>query len=159
MENIEQKVRQETTPEATQERPAEIVAAETEPQPQETEAASASEAAAASESTAPSSTALSEADKALWLQHMRKVLAQHVRFVSDHRTNVDLEKALKETPFMSLRGDPTGLAMFLFDLKKYGEPTTRPDLRTATFREPLYTKLVKSVLTCLLYTSPSPRDA
>ncbi|CAK9001222.1 Uncharacterized protein SCF082_LOCUS6841 [Durusdinium trenchii] len=147
MENIEQKVRQETTPEATQERPAEIVAAETEPQPQETEAASASEAAAASESTAPSSTALSEADKALWLQHMRKVLAQHVRFVSDHRTNVDLEKALKETPFMSLRGDPTGLGMFLFDLKKYGEPTTRPDLRTATFREPLYTKLVKSVLT------------
>lgn len=147
MENIEQKVRPETTPEATQERPAEIVAAETEPQPQETEAASASEAAAASESTAPSSTALSEADKALWLQHMRKVLAQHVRFVSDHRTNVDLEKALKETPFMSLRGDPTGLAMFLFDLKKYGEPTTRPDLRTATFREPLYTKLVKSVLT------------
>ena len=122
MENIEQKVRPETTPEATQERPAEIVAAETEPQPQETEAASASEAAAASESTAPSSTALSEADKALWLQHMRKVLAQHVRFVSDHRTNVDLEKSLKETPFMSLRGDPTGLAMFLFDLKNMANP-------------------------------------
>jgi hypothetical protein len=150
MENIEKMTRQEAKPEGLNGDEEQKARTEQERQETQLEAASASEAAAASEA-APASeevedTGLSEADKVMWRQHMRKILNQHVRFVADHRTNVELESALKETPFMSLRGDQTGMALFHFDLKKYGEPTTRPDLRTPTFRENLYTRLVKSVL-------------
>ena len=150
METIEKMTRQEDKPEGLNGDEEQKARTEEERQETELEAASASEAAAASEA-APASeevedNGLSEADKVMWRQHMRKILNQHVRFVADHRTNVELESALKETPFMSLRGDQTGMALFHFDLKKYGEPTTRPDLRTPTFRENLYTRLVKSVL-------------
>ncbi|CAL1174054.1 unnamed protein product [Cladocopium goreaui] len=150
METIEKMTRQEDKPEGLNGDEEQKARTEEERQETELEAASASEAAAASEA-APASeevedNGLSEADKVMWRQHMRKILNQHVRFVADHRTNVELESVLKETPFMSLRGDQTGMALFHFDLKKYGEPTTRPDLRTPTFRENLYTRLVKSVL-------------
>ena len=136
-------VRQEARPQAPNAPQVEEKAEETETA--EAEASEAAPASVTAAEAAPAST-LTDSDAAMWRQHMRKVVQQHVRFVSDHRSNADLEEALKETPFMSLRGDQTGMALFHFDLKKYGEPTTRPDLRIATFREALYTRLVKSVL-------------
>ena len=143
MENLGALVRQEARPQAPNAPQVEEKAEETETA--EAEASEAAPASVTAAEAAPAST-LTDSDAAMWRQHMRKVVQQHVRFVSDHRSNADLEEAPKETPFMSLRGDQTGMALFHFDLKKYGEPTTRPDLRIATFREALYTRLVKSVL-------------
>ena len=160
MENIEKMTRQEAKPDGSKDDEQKEANATEESQ---AEAASASEAAAASEDvTVPAvekkeeNNNMSEEDRIMWRQQMRKVLNQHVRYVSDHRTSADLESALKETPFLSLRGDQTGMAMYHFDLKKFGEPTTRPDLRIAPFRENLYTRLVKSVLTARQEAMGSP---
>ena len=150
LQELEAAVRSELKPEKSAE-PVTVeetapAAPATAPAAAASEAASASDAAPAESAPAKPFDRLSTEDQTLWRQQMRKVLQQHVRFVCDHKSSAELEEALKDTPFISLRGDQTGLCLYHFDLKKYGEPTTRPDVRVPTFREALYGRLVKSIL-------------
>ena len=82
-----------------------------------------------------------------WRQHMLKTMQAHIRFVTDKKSQAELEQALKDCPFSLLKGDGTGQVLFFFDSKKYGEAMTRPDLRQPPLRDALYTRLVKAVLT------------
>ncbi|CAE7488673.1 unnamed protein product, partial [Symbiodinium pilosum] len=82
-----------------------------------------------------------------WRQHMLKNLRAQIRFVSDKKSAAELEQAIKDCPFAKLQGDPTGLVLLHFDVKKFGEPATRPDLRITPLRDGPYTRLVRAVLT------------
>ena len=70
-----------------------------------------------------------------WRQHMLKNLRAQIRFVSDKKFAAELEQAIKDCPFAKLQGDPTGLVLLDFDVKKFGEPATRPDLRITPLRD------------------------
>ena len=99
---------------------------------------------------------LSADEQEMWRQHMLKTIRTHCRFVVDNSSAADLEKNLRDCPYAMLRGDPTGLVLIHFDVKKYGEPLTRPDLRIATLRDSLYTKVVKAVLNSRRASSEAP---
>ena len=105
-------------------------------------------AAASAQDSGPESTMgkLSEDDQQLWRQQMLKTIRTHVRFLAEPKTQADLEQQLRDCGYACLKGDPTGQVLLHFDLKKFGEPLTRPDLRTPTLREPQYNKLVRAVL-------------
>ena len=45
-----------------------------------------------------------------------------------------------------LRGDPTGLVIYHFDVKKFGEPAVQPDKRSTPLRDAYYHRLVRAVL-------------
>lgn len=114
-------------------------------------AAESSEPAAASadqEGNGPESTMgkLSDDDRQLWRQQMLKTIRTHVRFLAEPKTQADLEQQLRDCGYACLKGDPTGQVLLHFDLKKFGEPLTRPDLRTPTLRDGQYNKLVRAVL-------------
>ena len=45
-----------------------------------------------------------------------------------------------------LRGDPTGLSVYHFDIKKFGEATSRPDVRCPKLKDGPYHRLVRCLL-------------
>ena len=45
-----------------------------------------------------------------------------------------------------LRGDPTGLFVFHFDVKKFGEASSRPDVRCPPLKDGPYHRLVRCLL-------------
>ena len=89
---------------------------------------------------------LSSEDRVQWRRHMLKHLQTHVRLVPDQKTEAELTQSLQDQPFTALKGDPTGCVLIVYDQKKYGESTTRPDLRGPTLRESHYSRLVRSAL-------------
>ena len=90
---------------------------------------------------------LTKNEQEQWRQFMLKNLRSQVRFVSDHKAASDLEQAIKDCPFSKLKGGPTGLVLIHFDVKKFGESATRPDLRLPPLRDGPYTRLVRAVMT------------
>ena len=90
---------------------------------------------------------LTKDEQEQWRQFMLKNLRSQVRFVSDHKAASDLEQAIKDCPFSKLKGGPTGLVLIHFDVKKFGESATRPDLRLPPLRDGPYTRLVRAVMT------------
>ena len=94
-----------------------------------------------------------------WRQHVLKLIKSHIRLIpADNKSVTELEAALKDCPFALLRGDPSGLVLLHFDTKKYGEPTTRPDLRVPTLRAAWYNKLVKAILAARRPSSEAPSN-
>ncbi|CAE7207986.1 unnamed protein product [Symbiodinium sp. KB8] len=126
--------------------------------------AAGSTSAAASAASAGSASAASAAVEKLsadeqeeWRQHILKILKSQVRLLpAENKTVSELEQSLKDCPFALLRGDPTGLVLIHFDVKKYGESTTRPDLRTPTLRTAWYNKLVRATLSARRVSQDSP---
>ena len=90
--------------------------------------------------------ALPTLEKESWMKHIKKTISAHVQFISDQKTANLLETALKECPTAMLRGDPTGLVIYHFDVKKCGEPATQPDKRSPPLRDAYYHRLVRAVL-------------
>ncbi|CAE6960417.1 unnamed protein product [Symbiodinium sp. CCMP2592] len=90
---------------------------------------------------------LTKDEQQQWRQFMLKNLRSQVRFVSDHKAASDLEQAIRDCPFSKLKGGPTGLVLLHFDVKKFGESATRPDLRLPPLRDGPYTRLVRAVMT------------
>jgi hypothetical protein len=76
---------------------------------------------------------------------MNKIIRSNNKFIADDGSATDLVADLQASPLAMSRGDPTGLVLYHFDIKKYGEATTRPDIRIPPMRD-CYTRLVKAVL-------------
>ena len=109
--------------------------------------AAGSAAAAADEGTPDAKfDALPSLEKENWMRYIKKTVAAHVQFISDQKTTNLLEAALKECPTAMLRGDPTGLVIYHFDVKKFGEPATQPEKRSPPLRDSYYHRLVRAVL-------------
>lgn len=90
--------------------------------------------------------ALQEDDQQHWRQHILNQVRSHVRFVADQKTESDLVQAIRDNPLATIRGDPTGQVLIHYDQKKFGEASTRPDVRGPTLRDAVYGRLVKAVL-------------
>ena len=85
-------------------------------------------------------------DKAYWEKCINKHIHTYIKFVPDQRTHAPLVSALQECPAMSLQGDMAGLVVYHFDVKKFGEPLTRPDLRITPLQDKSYHRFVRAVL-------------
>ncbi|CAE7245726.1 unnamed protein product [Symbiodinium sp. CCMP2592] len=109
--------------------------------------APSSSTGAGSAASAAEEAKLTKDEQQQWRQFMLKTLRSQVRFVSDHKAASDLEQAIRDCPFSKLKGDPTGLVLLHFDVKKFGESATRPDLRLPPLRDGPYTRLVRAVMT------------
>ncbi|CAE7679450.1 unnamed protein product [Symbiodinium sp. CCMP2592] len=109
--------------------------------------APASSTGTGSAASAAEEAKLTKDEQQQWRQFMLKNLRSQVRFVSDHKAASDLEQAIRDCPFSKLKGDPTGLVLLHFDVKKFGESATRPDLRLPPLRDGPYTRLVRAVMT------------
>ena len=88
---------------------------------------------------------LSELDQGTWLKTMNKAIHSTLKFVVDDGTTQDLIMAIHASPLAMSSGDPLGLVLYHFDVKKAGESTTRPDLRIPPVRD-TYNRLVKTIL-------------
>ena len=89
---------------------------------------------------------LSDEDQSYWLGVMKKVIARHVKLIPDTGSTNELAAKITNCPMAMMRGDPSGLILYLFDLKKYGESLQRPEIRLPAFREAQYSRLVQTVL-------------
>ena len=89
---------------------------------------------------------LGDSDKAYWEKYITKYILTYIKLVPDQKTQALLVSALQECPSMSLQGDMTGLVVYHFDVKKFGEPQTRPDLRISPLQDKAYHRLVRAAL-------------
>jgi hypothetical protein len=89
---------------------------------------------------------LSEEDKQAWTRVIKKNIHSNVKLLVDDGTANGLIDKIRGCPLAMVKGDATGLIMFHYDSKKHGEANTRPDLRTTSIRDAIYTRLVSSVL-------------
>ena len=90
---------------------------------------------------------MSEEDQRHWDKYIMKMVRSTVRCINqDKKTTAAFIEAIKECPLCMIRGDPTGLVGYHFDIAKAGEAATRPDLRICPLRDGVYCKLVRTVL-------------
>ena len=94
-------------------------------------------------------------DRDSWRAFMLKTIHASVRFVADSGSAQQLEQAIKDNPFAVLKADPTGNILIHYDVKKSGEPGTRPDLRVTPLREASYSRLVRALLDARRTGDPS----
>ena len=99
---------------------------------------------------------LPEAERQEWLKHVNKTISAHVKFVADQKTISSLEAKLKEAPLAMLRGDPTGLVLYHYDVKKAAETHFRPELRIAPLQDKEYKRVVKAVLSARKVNNTDP---
>jgi hypothetical protein len=74
-----------------------------------------------------------------------KLIHSSIKLIPDDGTTTKLIQNIRACPLAMTCGESTGLVMFHFDIKKFGEPQTRPDVRITPIRDN-YTRLVKAVL-------------
>ena len=85
-------------------------------------------------------------DQEYWEKVIKKQIHTYVDIIVEKKTAAELENALRDSTLASIRGDPTGLVLFHFDVKQSGEPLTRPELRIAPLRDAHYHRMVRTVL-------------
>ena len=147
LEDVEQALRTEANPQATDD----AGAGTSNPQPGDSAASKAGDdgdpgCSGQSAAAAGDFKKLSEDEQHQWRQFMLKTVNAQIRFVADQKSAADLEQTLRDSPFARLVGDPTGLVLIHFDVKKFGEAATRPDLRVTPLRDGPYSRLVRSLL-------------
>ena len=81
-----------------------------------------------------------------WDKVIEKQIRTYIQLIPDQKTQSGLECKIKKCPLASIRGDPTGLVLYHFDVKQCGEPCTRPELRIAPLRDAHYHRLVRAAL-------------
>ena len=74
-----------------------------------------------------------------------KTINSNIKLIADDGTTGKLIANIRASPLDMATGDATGLVIYHFDIKKFGEPLTKPDVRITPIREN-YTRLVKAVL-------------
>ena len=90
---------------------------------------------------------MTQADQAYWEKYIEKLIRTYVQLIPDQKTQPQLENLIRDCPLSaSIRGDPTGLILYHYDVKQSGEPQTRADLRISPVREAIYHRLVRAVL-------------
>ena len=91
-----------------------------------------------------------------WNKVIMKLIRTHVRWIADTGSVTQLEESFRASPIGLMQGNESiGLFGFHFDVKKFGEPMTRPDLRTAPLRDGAYARLAKAVLSARNPDSPT----
>ncbi|CAK0817571.1 unnamed protein product [Prorocentrum cordatum] len=103
-------------------------------------------AAAGSGTGTPAAAGLPEMDKTSWNKFIDKLIRTYVQIVPDQKTAAELETMLRDSALATIKGDPTGLVLYHFDVKQFGEPLTRPELRIAPLRDGPYHRLVRTML-------------
>ena len=104
-------------------------------------------AAATTDTVEGAFSAMSHDDQTSWDRYMKKTIRTNVRLISqDTKTTQVFIDAIRACPLSMLRGDPTGLVLYHYDIAKAGEAQTRPDLRTCPLRDAVYQKLIRTVL-------------
>ena len=91
-----------------------------------TSAVAAASATASGNLDAAASAAICHDDRDSWRAFMLKTIHASVRFVADSGSAQQLEQAIKDNPFAVLKAAPTGNILIHYDVKKSGEPGTRP---------------------------------
>ncbi len=95
-------------------------------------------------------------DQDHWKKIMTKMINTTVHFIPDNGSAAQLETDIRACPLALLKGDMTGFVIYHFDVKKYGIPTTRPELRITPLRDPPYHRLVRTTLAA---RAPPQEDA
>ena len=88
---------------------------------------------------------LSEDDQKHWTKHMKKTISSQIKLIVDDDTTKILIERIRASPLAMATGDMTGFVLFHYDQKKFGESTTRPDVRIPPLRDN-YNRLVKALL-------------
>ena len=70
----------------------------------------------------------------------------YVVLVPEGKTQQDLENSIKASNLTMVKGDPTGLVVYYFDVKSARECQTQPRRRRTPLRESVYFKLVRAAL-------------
>ncbi|CAK0824600.1 unnamed protein product [Prorocentrum cordatum] len=89
---------------------------------------------------------MEQQDQEHWEKIIKKHVHTHVDIIVEKKTAAGLENAIRDSTLAGIRGDPTGLVLFHFDVKQSGEPLPRPELRVAPLRDANYHRLVRTVL-------------
>ena len=89
---------------------------------------------------------LAESAQAYWNRYIEKQIKTYIALIPDCKSQADLENAIRNCPLGSIRGDPTGLVVYHYDVKQHGEPDHRPEVRIAPLRDSAYHRLVRAVL-------------
>jgi hypothetical protein len=74
-----------------------------------------------------------------------KLINSGIKLIPDDGSTQKLIQNIRACPLAMSGGESTGLVILHFDIKKFGEPLTRPDVRITPIRDN-YTRLVKTVL-------------
>jgi hypothetical protein len=91
-------------------------------------------------------TSMSIQDQTHWDHYVDKQFRTYVELIPESKSALELEHAIRESTLANLRGDPTGLVLYYFDVKMTGEPATRPEVRIAPFRDAMYHRMVRAVV-------------
>ena len=89
---------------------------------------------------------MEQVDQEYWEKAIKKHIRTYVDIIVEKKTAAELENALRDSTLAGIKGDPTGLVLFHFDVKQSGEPLTRPELRVAPLRDANYHRMVRTVL-------------
>ena len=74
---------------------------------------------------------MEQGDQDHWEKFIKKHVHTYVDIIVEKKSAAELENAIRDSTLATIKGDPTGLVLFYFDVKQSGEPVTRPELRVA----------------------------
>eukprot|EP00959_Pyramimonas_sp_CCMP1952_P243696 5093885-Pyramimonas_sp.AAC.1 len=80
-----------------------------------------------------------------WDKVIDKQIRTYIQLVEDQKTQRELESKMRENSLAHIRGDPTGLVLYHYDVKLSGESDSRPELRMPSLKGANY-RLVRGVL-------------
>ena len=91
-----------------------------------------------------------------WEKVIKKQIHTYVDIIVEKKSAAELENAIRDSTLATIKGDPTGLVLFYFDVKQSGEPLTRPELRIAPLRDANYHRMVRTVLSARAPAGAAP---
>ena len=95
-------------------------------------------------------------DQTHWEKVIKKLIHTYVDIIVEKKSAAELEVAIRESTLANIKGDPTGLVLFYFDVKQSGEALTRPELRVTPLRDGIYHRLVRTVLVARTMNGATP---
>lgn len=81
-----------------------------------------------------------------WNAAAVRLVRQYTRIIVNPETSALLAQEIQASTLGKASGDMTGLLIFHYDVKLFGEPITAPHVRIAPFQDKVYEKLVGAVL-------------
>ena len=92
------------------------------------------------------------------MQMIHKVLSRTVKLIADNGTTNELASKITNCPLAMMRGDPSGMVLYMFSQNKFGEGQQRPEIPPPPFREAPYSRIVQTLLQSR-NTSPKTSDS
>jgi hypothetical protein len=94
----------------------------------------------------PAEPGMTTEEQNYWELYIDKQLSTYVYLIPDTKSTSDLEQAIRESAMSNIRGDPTGMVVYYWDVKMSGESVTRPELRIPPMRDANYHRMVRTVV-------------